>query len=73
MSSVRARAPSVIGGRIVDENGRPIDGQRGAGIDGGTEQRISAGDLVLIPAGVTHGFRETNGITWFNIRFDAMP
>ena len=63
----------VIGGRIVDENGRPIDGQRGAGIDGGTEQRISAGDLALIPAGVTHGFRETNGITWFNIRFDPMP
>ena len=31
------------------------------------------GDLIFIPAGVPHGIRETDGITWFNIRFDTLP
>ena len=34
---------------------------------------IGAGDLIFIPAGVPHGIRETDGITWFNIRFDTVP
>ena len=61
----------VTGGQIVDENGQPVNGQRGASIRGGTERVISAGDLVFIPAGVPHGIRDTDGITWFNIRFDT--
>ncbi len=61
----------VTGGQIVDEGGNPVDGQRGAAIRGGTERRIGAGDLVFIPAGVPHGIRDTEGITWFNIRFDT--
>ena len=63
----------VTGGRIVDEDGEPVDGQRGAAIQGGEERIIGAGDLVFIPAGVPHGIRETDGITWFNIRFDTLP
>ena len=61
----------VTGGQIVDENGNPVDGQRGAAIRGGVERVIRTGDLVFIPAGVPHGFRNTDGITWFNIRFDT--
>ncbi|MBM63509.1 MAG: hypothetical protein CL484_11235 [Acidobacteria bacterium] len=61
----------VTGGQIVDERGEPVDGQRGAAIRGGVERRISAGDLIFIPAGVAHGIRDTKGITWFNIRFDT--
>lgn len=63
----------VTGGQLVDETDRPVDGQRAAGISGGIEQRVRAGDLVFIPAGVAHGFRETDGIEWFNIRFDTQP
>ena len=63
----------VTGGRIVDDQGRVVDGQRGAGITGGVEERIGVGDVVFIPAGVPHGIRETDGITWFNIRFDTAP
>ena len=61
----------VTGGQIVDASGQPVDGQRGAAIRGGTERVISAGDLVFIPAGVPHGIRESDGITWLNIRFDT--
>ena len=63
----------VTGGQIVDENGAPVDGQRGAAIRGGEERVIGDGDLIFIPAGVPHGIRETDGITWFNIRFDTLP
>ena len=63
----------VTGGQIVDENGQPVDGQRGAAIRGGEERVIGEGDLIFIPAGVPHGIRETDGITWFNIRFDTLP
>ena len=61
----------VTGGQMVDADGQPTDAQRGAAIRGGTEQVINPGDLVFIPAGVPHRFRETDGITWFNIRFDT--
>ena len=61
----------VTGGRIVDDQGRVVEGQRGAGITGGVEERIGVGDVVFIPAGVPHGIRETDGITWFNIRFNT--
>ena len=63
----------VTGGQIVDESGAPVDGQRGAAIRGGEERVIGTGDLIFIPAGVPHGIRETDGITWFNIRFDTLP
>ena len=61
----------VTGGQIVDEDGNQVNGTRGARIVGGIERVIGAGDLVFIPAGVPHGIRNTDGITWFNIRFDT--
>ena len=60
----------VTGGTIVDEQGRPVDG-RGASIRGGVSRRISTGDLIFIPAGVPHGIRDSDGITFLNIRFDT--
>jgi len=36
---------------------------------GGEERYIGVGDLVYIPAGVPHGIKETDSITWLNIRF----
>ena len=60
----------VTGGRLVDENGAAVTGQRGAAIRGGVTRVIGPGDVVFIPAGVPHGVRDTDGITWLNIRFD---
>ena len=36
---------------------------------GGVERPIGVGDLIFIPAGVPHGMKETDSITWLNIRF----
>ena len=61
----------VTGGTLIDEDGAAAAGQRGAGIRGGVARVIRAGDVVFIPAGVPHGIRDTEGITWLNIRFDT--
>jgi mannose-6-phosphate isomerase-like protein (cupin superfamily) len=36
---------------------------------GGDERPIGVGDLIFIPAGVPHGMKQTDSITWLNIRF----
>ena len=61
----------VTGGTLIDENGAAVAGQRGAAIRGGVTRVIRPGDVVFIPAGVPHGIRDTDGITWLNIRFDT--
>jgi quercetin dioxygenase-like cupin family protein len=47
-------------------------GQRGQSILGGDSRRMSAGDMVIIPAGVPHGFSEVEQpITYVVIRVDT--
>ncbi|MBM87489.1 MAG: hypothetical protein CMQ41_03865 [Gammaproteobacteria bacterium] len=53
------------GSGILNIGGELIDGI----LRGGKEQFIEAGDIVYIPAGLSHGVRESALITWFNIRF----
>jgi mannose-6-phosphate isomerase-like protein (cupin superfamily) len=38
---------------------------------GGTERAIRESDVVYVPAGASHGIRDTDGITFFNVRFDT--
>ncbi len=45
--------------------GEQVDGKH----QGGTERPIKVGDMIFIPAGIHHGIKETDGITWLNIRF----
>ena len=60
----------VTGGTIVDDQGQPAAG-RGVAIRGGNSRQIGVGDVVFIPAGVPHGIRDSDGITFLNIRFDT--
>jgi mannose-6-phosphate isomerase-like protein (cupin superfamily) len=64
-------APRVLAAdsRIVREVNGPSSS--GTGITGGESRRISAGDVVVIPAGVPHQFSAVEGsITYIVIRFD---
>lgn len=61
----------VTGGRLVDETRSANGDLSGASIRGGVERVIRTGDVVFIPAGLSHGVTATNGITWLNIRFDT--
>ena len=64
--------PDTIDVWVVQEgSGTRLTGGRQDGDQhiGGDERFISVGDLVFIPAGMPHGMKETNAITWLNIRF----
>lgn len=66
-------ATLVTGGSLVDPRpaSRPGD-QRGSAIRGGTERVIGPGDVVFIPPGMAHGFRDfadAGSITYLNIHF----
>jgi hypothetical protein len=71
----------VTGGRLVDARAMSANdpdaevigpGNRGKIILGGESRRVSVGDIVIIPAGVPHGFSETDGsITYVVIRVDS--
>jgi quercetin dioxygenase-like cupin family protein len=66
---------------MVDAKTRPADaisvrledgpGASGTSIQGGVTQKIKAGDVVVIPAGVPHWFSEIEGsITYVVVRVD---
>jgi mannose-6-phosphate isomerase-like protein (cupin superfamily) len=74
-------ATLVTGGTMVNAKDRPPDaesvkfedgpGASGSSIQGGTSQRIKAGDVVVIPAGTPHWFSAIEGsITYLVVRFD---
>jgi mannose-6-phosphate isomerase-like protein (cupin superfamily) len=62
----------VTGGKIVRPAG--AGGGRGGGVStvvGGVSQHVVKGDVVVIPAGSPHWYKEIEGsITYFEIRFD---
>ena len=70
----------VTGGTLVDEKPMAADdpdlpllghGERGSPIAGGESRRISKGDVLIIPAGVPHGFSAIEGsITLLVVRVD---
>jgi mannose-6-phosphate isomerase-like protein (cupin superfamily) len=74
-------ATLVTGGTMVNAKTRPADsesvkfedgpGESGTAIQGGTSQRIKAGDVVVIPAGTPHWFSAIEGsITYLVLRVD---
>jgi mannose-6-phosphate isomerase-like protein (cupin superfamily) len=62
-------ATFVTGGTIV----RPAAGGRGATatIEGGQSRRVAKGDVILVPAGTPHWYKELDGtLTYLEVRFD---
>jgi mannose-6-phosphate isomerase-like protein (cupin superfamily) len=59
----------VTGGTLV----RPAAGATGiATIQGGESRHVSKGDVVLIPAGLPHWYKDTEGpITYLEVRFEV--
>ena len=69
---VEGVATLVTGGTLTDLTPAPSGTSlRGSGIEGGVSRRITKGDVVIIPAGVAHGFSEiTEPITYMVVRID---
>jgi mannose-6-phosphate isomerase-like protein (cupin superfamily) len=65
-------ATVVTGGQLLDMKKRPnSDDLAGTSIQGGIEQPLKAGDVLYVPPGVPHGFKDIQGFHAFLIRLDA--
>jgi mannose-6-phosphate isomerase-like protein (cupin superfamily) len=65
-------ATAITGGQLLDTKKRPnSDDAAGTAIKGGVEQALKAGDVLYIPPGVPHGFKDIQGFRAFLIRFDT--
>jgi mannose-6-phosphate isomerase-like protein (cupin superfamily) len=62
-------ATVVTGGTLV----RPAADARAASqIDNGVERHVAKGDVVVIPAGTPHWYKEVDGsVTYLEVRFDV--
>jgi mannose-6-phosphate isomerase-like protein (cupin superfamily) len=65
-------AIAVTGGALVDPQKRAnVDDSAGSAIRGGIDQPLQAGDVLYVPAGVPHGFKNVKDFRAFLIRFDT--
>jgi mannose-6-phosphate isomerase-like protein (cupin superfamily) len=51
----------VTGGKLKEEKRTNADNLSGTGIEGGTSQRVSKGDFVIVPENTPHWFTGING------------
>jgi glc operon protein GlcG len=58
---LQGEATLVTGGTVVEGKPSAADEVRGSEIQGGETRRISEGDVVIVPAGTPHWFKEVPG------------
>jgi len=62
-------ATFVTGGTVVDPKNIASDEVRGAEISGGDTRQISQGDVIIVPAGTPHWFKEVPGpMTYYVVK-----
>jgi len=65
---IEGAATLVTGGTIVRAAGAAAGS---ASIEGGQSRRVSKGDVILVPAGTPHWYKDLEGpITYLEVRFD---
>jgi quercetin dioxygenase-like cupin family protein len=60
-------ATFVTGGTVVDGKTTGPGQIRGSGIAGGTERKLSAGDVITIPKGTPHWFKEVPSLVVYYV------
>ena len=66
-------ATVVTGGTLVRTEGGP-NGRGVTSIQGGETRHVAKGDVVVIPAGTPHWYKEVEGsVTYLEVRFDVDP
>ena len=58
---LQGSATLVTGGRAVAAKPTAPEEQRGSGIEGGESREITVGDVVVVPNGTPHWFKQVNG------------
>jgi len=65
-------ATVVTGGTIVRPAGGSTKGAGNATIEGGETRHVTKGDVIVIPAGTPHWYKEVEGsVTYLEVRFDV--
>ncbi len=57
---LQGSAVFITGGKIVDANTTAPDEIRGKSIDGGNTRKLAKGDVIIVPYGVPHWFKEVS-------------
>jgi mannose-6-phosphate isomerase-like protein (cupin superfamily) len=65
---VDGEATFIAGGTLVNPKQTRAGQMTGTAIDGGETYHLTKGDVITIPAGVPHWFKETNGVSYFVVK-----
>jgi mannose-6-phosphate isomerase-like protein (cupin superfamily) len=65
---VDGEATFVAGGTLLNPRQTRAGQMTGSSIDGGETYHLTKGDVITIPAGVPHWFKETNGVSYFVVK-----
>lgn len=66
---VEGEATLVTGGKMIGSHVTSPGQRLGTGIQGGEVHHLSKGDVVVIPAGIPHWFKEVpNSVTYFVVK-----
>jgi quercetin dioxygenase-like cupin family protein len=57
---LQGKATFVTGGKVVDGKSTAADEVRGASIEGGETVQLTKGDVIVVPAGTPHWFKEVD-------------
>jgi glc operon protein GlcG len=64
----------ITGGTVIDGKTTATDEIRGARIDGGTPQALAKGDVLIVPNGVPHWFKEVKApFLYYVVKVTAPP
>jgi quercetin dioxygenase-like cupin family protein len=61
-------ATFIAGGTLVNPKQTRAGQMTGSAIDGGETYHLTKGDVITIPAGVPHWFKEANGVSYFVVK-----
>lgn len=67
MYFLEGTATLVTGGTVVDGKTTAPGQIRGASISGGTSHKVSKGDVVVVPKGIPHWFKEVPGVVVYYV------
>lgn len=69
---VEGTATAVTGGRLVNpKQMQNPEEMSGDSIEGGVEQALKPGDILYVPTGVPHGFKDLKGFRAYLIRYPS--
>ena len=71
---VDGEAEFITGGKMIDPKATAPGQTRGAGIEGGTAHHLTKGDIITIPAGTPHQWKDTSktgSVCYYAVNYES--